>query len=120
MDHNHNIILIVGEKLHIMTRRNFATDHSRHFVGVVASTNGTLARLKGYTFVFNPDVATYQKIPEVRTRIFGLDDGQHIINVMPPHAIIDALHYSIMDDRLVLSDGAKFSMDVNEFGELAN
>lgn len=31
MDHNYNIILNVGEKLRIMTRRNFATDHSRHF-----------------------------------------------------------------------------------------
>ena len=118
MEHNHSIIILPGEKLHIMTRRNFATDHSRHFVGVVASTNGTMARLKGYTFVFNPDSATYQKIPEVRTRIFGLDDGQHIINVMHPNAILDALHYSIIADRLMLTDGVKFSMDVNEFGEL--
>jgi len=115
MDYNHTIILTIGEKLHISTCRNFAGDHSRHFVGVVITTHGSMARLKGLTFSFDPKSGNYEKLSEVRTRIFGVEDGRHTINVLPPHAILETLQYKVIDGRLIMTDGQKFSMDANEF-----
>lgn len=52
----------------------------------------------------------------MRTRIFGLGDAQLIVNVIPAEADLERTSYVVRDGRLVVTDGGKFSLDVNEFG----
>ena len=108
-------VLEVGEKLHIMTRRNFPDDLRRHFVGEVVAISGNAMRVEGYAFVFNPTSLEYKRREELRTRIFAIADTQLIINVMPQAVKIDRLRYATPDGRLVVTDGVSFSLDINEF-----
>ncbi len=109
-------VVAVGEKLHIITRRNFAEDLRRHYAGTVQSVDGDLVRLRGYTFVFNAVMNEYRRRPEIRTRIFSLGDAQLIINVIPEDTHMEDLAYRKIDDRLVITDSKSFRLDVNEFG----
>ena len=110
------VVIEIGEKLHIVTRRNFAEDLRRHFAGTVEAVAGGLVRLHGYTFVFNPNALEYRRRPEVRTRIFNLGDAQLIVNVISSQVQVDELEYRMQDGRLVVTDGKRFKLDVNEFG----
>lgn len=105
-----------GQKLHIITRRNFADDLRRHFAGTIEAVDGTAVRVHGYTFVFSPNALEYRRRPEVRTRIFDLGDAQLIVNVVPSDVEIAELEYRTVDDRLVITDRKRFRLDVNEFG----
>ncbi len=108
-------ILELGEKLHIITRRNFSDDLRRHFVGEITALSPIAMRLKGYTFVFNPTSLEYRRRDDLRTRVFAIADAQLIINVLPPEVRIERLQYRIPDGQLVLMDGAGYSLDINEF-----
>ncbi len=105
-----------GQKVHIITRRNFAEDLRRHFAGTVEAADGTAVRVHGYTFVFDANALKYRRRPEVRTRIFDLGDAQLIVNLIPADVEIADLDYTTVDDRLVITDSKRFRLDVNEFG----
>jgi len=109
-------IIKAGEKLHIITRRLFMEDVRRHFAGEVTFALGAVIRAQGYTFVFNPVTLEYRRRPELRTRVFSLGDGAHIVNVIPPDTRIEKLRYELVDQRLTINDGESFSLDINEFG----
>ena len=47
------MIISVGEKLHIILRRQFEGDVRRHFLGTVEAHEGAVIRAKGYTFIYN-------------------------------------------------------------------
>jgi hypothetical protein len=49
------------------------------------------------------------------TGVFGLGDAQLIVNVIPSETDLERTLYVVRDGRLVVSDGGKFSLDVNEF-----
>lgn len=115
METGHSVVEL-GDKIHIITRRNFPDDLRRHFAGTVRVVTANAMRLQGFTFVFNPTALEYRKRPEVRTRLFGFSDAQLIINVLPHDTNMDGLHYANRDGRLVVTDGSRFSLDVNEFG----
>ena len=108
-------LIDVGEKIHIITRRIFDGDLRRHFSGTVRAIDGATVRAQGYTFVFNANANEYRRRPEVRTRIFGLSDAQLIVNVIHPETILENMVYVVRNDRLVVTDGGKFTLDVNEF-----
>lgn len=55
-----------GEIVHVVTRRLFDGDLRRHFVGKVEEAEGCVARLKGYTFVY--DEATNQFVRRAGAR----------------------------------------------------
>lgn len=105
----------VDEHLHVITRRNYAEDLRRHFVGRVTAYSGMLVRMMGYTFVIEPGAEEYRRKPEKRTRIFGLSDASHIINVLPPDLLLDELRYELRDGRLFFTDGQRFWLDLTEF-----
>lgn len=109
-------LIEVGEKLHIITRRMFESDLRRHFAGTVRAVDGAVVRVQGYTYVFNANAQEYRRRPEVRTRIFALGDAQLIVNVIPSETDLERTLYVVRDGRLVVSDGGKFNLDVNEFG----
>ncbi len=109
-------VIELGEKIHVITRRNFPEEVRRHYAGTVEAVSGAIIRTHGYTFVFNPTALEYRRRPEVRTRLFGIADGQHIINVLPADVVVDELRYLTLEGRLMVTDGRRFRLDVNEFG----
>jgi hypothetical protein len=112
-----NSVLAVGDKLHIMTRRLFADDVHPHFVGEISAVSGPLFRVQGYVFVFDSATNSYLKHPTIRTRLFSLSDAGHIINVIPQEVDLDSLQYRVTKGRLAITDGGKFSLEINEFGQ---
>jgi hypothetical protein len=107
-------VIAVGEKIHIIMRRHFKEDIRRHFAGTVTAVSEGQIRAEGYTFVFNPATLEYRKLPELRTRIFGILDSGYVINVLPENVVVDRLHYHTNLGAPVITDGAGFRLEVNE------
>ena len=106
-----------GEKLHIITRRNFESDLRRHFAGEVLEVVGEVVRLRGYTFVFDTLTNQFVKRPNPRTRLFALGNSGYIVNVMPKEVSLEALTYVTDKTRdLVITDNKDFSLEIHEFG----
>lgn len=112
-------IIVPGDKLHIITRRLFPDDIRRHFAGEVTKARRDLCELRGYAFIFHAGTNEYRRRPEVRTRIFALGEAGHIVNRLPGEVDVRALEYRTVDSRLVITDMAGFSLDINEFGPSA-
>ena len=110
-------VLVVGDKLHIMTRRLFADDVHPHFVGEISAVTGQLFKARGYSFVFDSGTNSYVRHPEARTRLFSLSDAGYIINVIPQDVELNSLQYRIVAGRLAITDGSGFSLEINEFGQ---
>jgi hypothetical protein len=110
------MVLKIGEKLHIMTRRAFETDLRRHFVGVVKKVGDNIVRVEGYVFVFDTRSSQYVRKPETRTIIIPLTDARYIINVIPPSTKLDKVTYLTERDNLLATDGRHFKLEISEFG----
>ncbi len=106
----------IGDKLHIITRRRFENDVRRHFVGEVTGISGELHRIQGFAFVFTMGANEFIKHPELRTRLFSLGEEGFIVNKIPSEIAITSLNYRLVKKHLVITDGANFSLDINEFG----
>jgi hypothetical protein len=109
------LILEKGEKIHIITRRLFDGDLRRHFAGTVMSdVQQGLLRIEGYAFIFNANTNQYEKRTGLRTRIFSLVDGRHIVNVLPAAVDIEKVHYAKTEaGHLVITDGGTFELEIN-------
>lgn len=105
-----------GDRLHVITRRGFDGDIRRHFVGEVLEFEDGIARVRGYTFLYDQFRNEFVRRPETRTRILGLGDSGHVINLLPDEVEIESLRYTHSEDRrLIVSDGRGFMLDINEF-----
>ena len=111
------MIIKPGDKLHVITRRAFAEDIRRHFVGEVFGATEAAVLAKGYDFVLSTARNEFFRRPERRTRIVSLIDAGNVINVIPRDVNLDSLTYRYTDShRLVVTDGDSFQLDINEFG----
>jgi len=108
--------LDVGEKIHVIERRRFDTDLRRHFFGIVERVTESTIRAVGYVFVYDPGTATYLRSTHLRTRVIPLASDGLIINVAPESTSVEAVRYEESAGRLVVTDGAEFTIDINEFG----
>ena len=88
----------------------------RHFVGEVIATSATLTELRGYTFIFHTGTNEYRRLPEERTRIFSLGESGHVVHKIPKDVDVGSVTYKTINDRVVIADGAAFSLPINEFG----
>jgi hypothetical protein len=112
------LILSPGDKVHIITRRQFPEDIRRHFVGEVAAVQGALIRVMGYVFVYEPFDEKFAGRPEIRMRVFNCGESGLIVNILPPGTELDRVVYTVSDDnRLVATDGRDFRLDINEFSD---
>lgn len=105
----------VGDKVHIITRRLFDSDIRRNFVGEVTGASEGLHEVTGYAFVFQPGVNEYKKRPELRRRIFSLGDAALIVIKIPRDVAIESIAYRMIANRLVVTDGDRFTLDIDEF-----
>jgi len=111
------MILKPGEKVHVIMRRNFATDLRRHFFGEVVAATECVVAVKGHAVVYNSGKNHYEIKPETGVRIISLTDAQNIINIIPRNAKIENTKYVLSaDKRLIVTDGKNFILDINEFG----
>ncbi|GJM44808.1 MAG: hypothetical protein DHS20C21_16500 [Gemmatimonadota bacterium] len=108
--------IAVGDKLHIITRRQFEEDVRRHFVGQVTAVSGALQEIQGYAFVFDSGTNEYKRRPELRTRVLSVGEGTFIVTKLPPDVVVESLQYRVVEKRVVVSDGKAFKLDINEFG----
>jgi hypothetical protein len=111
------MILKTGEKIHVITRRNFEGDIRRHFIGEVIEASGSLARVAGYAFILDNMTNHYERRPDKRMRIISLADAGNIINILPENADIENARYTqSKESKMVVTDSKSFSLDINEFG----
>ncbi|MEZ4484783.1 MAG: hypothetical protein R2864_09340 [Syntrophotaleaceae bacterium] len=111
------MMLSKGEKLFVITRRQFEGDLRRHFVGEVQGTTEWAVRVQGYLFVYDNVNNVYVRREGERTRIFSLVDAGLVINLLPREAVLKDVRYRAdEEDHLVLTDEKSFKLDINEFG----
>jgi hypothetical protein len=109
-------ILAIGDMVHVASRRLFPGDLHSHVAGEVTAVEGALFRVVGYTFIYDPASNTYFKHPDLRTRLFSIDDPGRDLTILPRKVEMKTLQYEIVEGRLMLADAKGFSMEVAEFG----
>lgn len=109
------MILAVGEKVHIQYRRHFEGDVRRHFVGEVEWYSEGIARLRGFSFLFDGGRGTFVRLGKERTRLVPLGSGD-IISMLPADADLEEARYEAgPDGGHVFSDGRTFDLEIAEF-----
>lgn len=110
------MVLKIGEKLHIITRRQFDGDVRRHFIGTVKEASETIARLEGKIFILDPVLNEFIPINEKREKIIRIGESGFVINIIPPNVNLDEIEYVFTEDhKMVVTDKKEFSMDISEF-----
>jgi len=111
------MILDVGEKVHIVERRYFSDDIRRHLAGEIVKSSDNAIRVKGYVWVFDAMKGFVRK-PDVRERVLYPSD-RSTINIIPKEVDLGELKYDISPrEGLIVTDGKKFNLSINEFGPM--
>lgn len=111
------MIIIPGEKFHIVMRRNYESQVQRHFIGAADVVEGATVRATGYAFIYDEMKAQYVKKLAKRTTILDLAESGYIVNLIPPAVDIEDLKYETIDRNfLAITDGKGYQLDINEFG----
>jgi hypothetical protein len=114
------MVISTDEKVHVITRRGFQADLRRHFAGIVEEATNDTMRVRGYSFVYDPDAGGFSQRKDRRVRVFSLTDAGLIINVLPQTVDLDNLRYAIDELGLrIITDDRGFEMNVSEFGALS-
>ena len=104
-----------GEIVHVIERRLFVRDVRRHFVGEVEACTDSALRVRGYLFVYDSSESAFTKKPELRIRIFPLDN-RRILSLLPQGTQLEQIRYDHDDEgNLTLVDGADLELDISEF-----
>ena len=112
------MMLDVGDKVHVIERRQFDSDVRRHFFGVVERVDSVAMRITGFVFVYDPGSSSYVRGAKQRTRVIALGSAGFVINVAPPETDPGAVRYLEHQGRLTVTDGGSFVLDINEFGRM--
>jgi hypothetical protein len=102
--------------VHVASRRQFAADLHSHFAGEVTNVEAPLFRMVGFLFVYDPASNTYFKHPELRTRLFSIDDASRDITILPRKVEMKTLQFEMVEGRLMLMDGKGFAMELEQLG----
>ena len=110
----HQPVLEREEKVLVITRRLFAGDAKRHFVGSIERYDPGAMRVRGYAF-YDSEKGSFVKRKSQRTRVFPLDNHV-VVFVLPYDTELGAVHYEVVEGSgLVVTDGKQFKLEVNEF-----
>ena len=111
------MVIKVGEKVHIITRRLFEADLRRHFAGIVTEVSESMMRVKGYAFNFDEGQNDFVRQDDPRERLFGIADVGLVVNLLPFNTDLELVRYSMEEKgQRVLTDGETFSLNISEFG----
>ena len=113
------MLIVPGDKVHVIERRMFESDIRRHFIGTVDHVDQAAMGATGYSFVYDPGSLTFVRRAEPRIRIIPLAASGFIINLLAESADVAGAYYTTDDqNHLIVTDGDNFSLDINEFGPL--
>ncbi|MSU04731.1 MAG: hypothetical protein EXS23_05785 [Pedosphaera sp.] len=111
------MILLKGEKIHVVHRRLFERDIRKHFIGEVEDCENGLVRAVGYVFVIeDPKENVFRKKAGQRTRIISLSAGDIFVNVIPTTVDLGKIRYENNGRDLRVTDGSEWHLDIKEFG----
>ena len=109
------MIFDIGEKVHIVERRNFEDDVRRHFIGEITRVSERAIRLNGFVWVFDRTKGAFIKKSDLRERVI-FPGERHMINVLPKNAVIAKCTYMMDPTRgLIVTDGTTFALEITEF-----
>ncbi len=112
------MLLDIGDKVHVIERRQFDSDVRRHFFGAVERVDGSAMRIAGYVYVYDAGSSSYVRGSTLRTRVIPLGSAGFVINVAPPETVVAEVRYVEQNGRLTVTDGGSFALDINEFGRM--
>ncbi|MCW8847039.1 MAG: hypothetical protein OQK99_14515 [Gammaproteobacteria bacterium] len=111
------MIIEKGSNVHFAYRALFEGSNRRHFLGEVVAAEGTVCRLEGYAFVYDPKTTMFERKPDKRTTIANLAESGYIVNILDTSLDIDKVVYEYKRDvGLIATDHEKFTLNINEFG----
>lgn len=114
---SYDMIVEPGDKVHVVYRAYYAESVRRHFLGEVMAAKGALCRLRGFSFVRDPQSEMYIKEPEKHMTILDLAESGYIVTLMDPDVDLDKVSYHYIDHRgLAAVDDEGFVLEINEFG----
>jgi hypothetical protein len=109
------MILTQGEKVHIIHRRQYEKDHHRHFVGVVESYEGGVARVTGNVYTVDPVKFSFIRRTETRTRLVAVASGDVLVNVIPSSVNLEKITYKTERKAVRVTDGSSWYLDLSEY-----
>jgi len=109
------MILTQGEKVHIIHRRQYEKDHHRHFVGVVESYEGGVARVTGNVYTVDPVKFSFMRRAETRTRLVAVASGDVLVNVIPASVNLEKIMYKTERKAVRVTDGSSWYLDLSEY-----
>ncbi len=111
------MLLLKGEKIHVVHRRLFERDIRKHFIGEVEDYENGLVRVVGHVFVIeDPKENVFRKKPELRTRVISLNSGEVFVNILPPTVDLEKIRYEGVGHDMRVTDGSGWHLDIKEFG----
>ena len=107
------MILLVGEKVHIIERKLFPEDLQRHLVGEITKSSENALMVKGH--VWNRDqIKGFVRKTGKRERIVYPGD-RTTINIIPKEVNLEEIKYISSGGTLVVTDGKNYTLDITEF-----
>jgi hypothetical protein len=107
------VILAAGEKILVVTRPLFPGDLRRQFVGEVLEVAGPLARVCGFSFIFDDTINEFVRRDDVRVRIISLVDAGLTIVLLPEEISVPAVRSEVRNGERWITDGGEFSMNTS-------
>jgi hypothetical protein len=107
--------LAVGEKIHIVERRQFDSDLRRHFIGEVEYCSDHHLKIKGKLFVYNATSKVFERIEPSRFRIYA-NDNNIGITILPQDFDLPTAVYKRIPYKLLFCDANGFEMELGDIG----
>jgi hypothetical protein len=108
------MLLKSGEKILVVHRRLFQHDRDRYFLGTIEEYEHGIAIVTGYTFVRDTTNGGVLRKDDLRTKIVPITSGSLIVYRLSPEFVVDDANVEPTENRLVLSDGHGFKMNISE------
>lgn len=108
------MLLNENEVVLISHRRMFQQDEPRYFLGRVAASEGTLIKVKGYSFVRDFSNGNIIRKDEQRTKVLSLTSPGFLVYQLPQHVDIENSNIKSGDGDAILMDGMNELMNLTE------
>lgn len=103
-----------GDKLLVTHRRLYEKETERFFVGVVDAYEQGVAKVSGYTWIHDIPRGRLIRKEDLRCKLIPLTSGNYIVYVLPSHLDIESTRIDQIKQRLLLTNGSNFTMDISD------